>query len=164
MGFFNKNKPNDSEGVTSYFSGKYVGGHPDAPTPIPVTTGVLTDSEIVIHVAGIKQQYAALHGLKQPKELGAIAFRIPVSSITNVVVEDASTVEKRVTMTRLLTVGVFAFGAKKKKVHSEFYVTLTWGAGKIPNETIFEFEGQNAQTQANQWRSIIVKQVNAEVV
>jgi hypothetical protein len=124
-----------------YFSGKYIGGHPNIGAAIPVTSCQVTDSEVTIF---------------------PVAAKIPIAQITNVTVEDASTVEKRITATRLLTVGVFAFAAKKKKVHVQYYVSIAWGAGKIGNETIFEFEGTDAQSQANALRNVIVARVNEE--
>jgi hypothetical protein len=132
-----------------YFSGKYVSGHPEIVSPIAITSAEVNDSEVVIYP------------ITQPSKLGPAAGRIPIAAISNVVVEDRTTVEKRITATRLLAVGVFALAAKKTEVHPEFYVTVTWGGGKIANETIFEFEGQNAQTSANYLRNIIAKRVNA---
>ncbi|HEX5315496.1 MAG TPA: hypothetical protein VFX22_02500, partial [Candidatus Kapabacteria bacterium] len=124
------------------------GGHPDIAQPIPATNCQVADDEVVIY---------RLNG----SSLGSIAGKIPLSEIQNVVVEDKSTVEKRVTMTRMLTIGVFAFAAKKKEVHMEYYLTISWGGGKIGNETIFEFDDEGAQTTANALRNAIAKRVNA---
>ena len=138
-----------------FSSGKYIAGHPDIGSAIDATNYRIADNAISIFpiVPARGSTYA---------HLGEVAGKIPIQAITNVVVEDASTAEKRVTATRLLTVGVFAFAAKKKQVNAHFYVTITWGQGKIPNETMFEFEGKDAQSGANSFKDSLVKAVNAQ--
>ena len=131
----------------THFSGRYMRGHPALPRPIQTTNCQLAEDDILI--------YSPVSG-----KLGPVVGKIPLSQVQNVVVEDKSTVEKRVTMTRVLAIGVFALAAKKKEVHPEFYLTISWGGGKIGNETIFEFDGENAQVNANALRNEIAKRVN----
>ena len=51
-------------------------------------------------------------------------FTIPNSQIKDVVIEGKDEVNRRVTVTRLLAVGIFAFALKKKNKDQEAYVTL----------------------------------------
>jgi hypothetical protein len=66
---------------------------------------------------------------------GGEAFRIPAEEIVDVAIEGESEVNRRVTMTRLLTVGIFALAAKKKSRHATTYVTVTT---REHGEAIFE--------------------------
>lgn len=61
-------------------------------------------------------------------------FTIPNSMISDVAVEGKSEVNRRVTVTRLLTVGLFAFALKKKGVDKEAYLTIVLSDGQ---EVIF---------------------------
>lgn len=51
-------------------------------------------------------------------------FTIPNSQIKDVVIEGKDEVNRRVTVTRLLAVGIFAFALKKKNKDQESYITL----------------------------------------
>lgn len=133
-----------------YFSGKYISGHPNINTPIPVTNAEVNKENIVI--------FGAVGG--KLSEQG----KIPLSQIKNVSVEDASTIEKKITATRLLTLGVFAFAAKKKKVNPEFYLTALWNDGRFETETIFEFEGEHANRNANTLRNVIINRCKEQEV
>lgn len=61
-------------------------------------------------------------------------FTILNSSISNVVIEGKDEVNRRVTVTRLLLVGIFAFALKKKNKDKEAYVTIELSDGQ---EAIF---------------------------
>ena len=81
---------------------------------------------------------------------------IAKDKVSNITVEDQSTIEKRITGTRLLLTGVFAFAWKKKTKHELAYITIYWNDGKFDHETIFEFEGRNAMTRANSSRNKLI--------
>lgn len=51
-------------------------------------------------------------------------FTIPNNQIKDVVIEGKDEVNRRVTVTRLLAVGIFAFALKKKNKDQEAYITL----------------------------------------
>lgn len=122
-----------------YLSGKYISGHPGINSPVEKTTIAFTAQGLVI----------------QNGTRAAIAL-IPPDQIKNVSVEDASTVQSRVTATRLLALGVFAFAAKKKQMTTDFYLTIKWNDGRFDHETIFEFTDTNANAQANTLRNAII--------
>jgi len=85
---------------------------------------------------------------------------IAKEKVSNITVEDQSTIEKRITGTRLLLTGVFAFAWKKKTKHELAYVTIYWNDGKFDHETIFEFAGLNAMNRANISRNKLIKLCN----
>lgn len=51
-------------------------------------------------------------------------FTIPNSQIKDVIIEGKDEVNRRITVTRLLAVGIFAFALKKKNKDQEAYITL----------------------------------------
>ena len=82
------------------------------------------------------------------------------TSITAVNIEDASTIEKKVTLGRMVLIGIFAFAAKKKVKHELAYVVLQWNDGKFDHETMFEFEGKDAHPWANECRNRIMRSLS----
>lgn len=75
------------------------------------------------------------------KELG----RIPIDSITSVIVDDKSRIEKRITATRVLALGLFSLAFQKKNKHKEFALVIEHETGAVA----FEFTGGMAQMRAN---------------
>lgn len=57
-------------------------------------------------------------------------FTIPNTQIRDIVVEGKDEVNRRVTVTRLLAVGIFAFALKKKSKDQEAYITLELADGQ----------------------------------
>ena len=74
---------------------------------------------------------------------------IPTSFITSINVEDGSSIEKRVTLGRVLLVGVFALAWKKNKKNSLALLVIGWNDGKFDQETIFQYTGDDAISKAN---------------
>lgn len=74
---------------------------------------------------------------------------IPIQSILNISIEDKSTIEKRVTVGRLLLVGIFALAWRKKDVKNSVFLIIEWQGGTFTHETIFEFGSNNAFQSAN---------------
>jgi len=63
-----------------------------------------------------------------------VKFIIPNDNIKQMVVEGKQEVSSRVTVTRMLATGLFAFALKKKEVSQQSYITLELGGGQ---EVIF---------------------------
>ena len=82
---------------------------------------------------------------------------IPKNLIKNVILEDASTIQHRVGIKRLLMVGVIAFAWKKKEKVECAYLIIEWKKNNIDMETIFEFEGKGSINDANSLRNTIIK-------
>lgn len=131
---------------TKIDTGKYVGGHPYINDAIPKT--------IIFPKDGILEIM-----LDAPMALPIKKGNIQNSYIKNILAEDQSTVEKRVTVGRLLMTGIFAFAWKKKKKNELAYLTIEWNDGRFDHETIFEFEGVGSMQNANTARNKIMKAV-----
>jgi hypothetical protein len=107
---------------------RYLGGHPAMPK---AKEGVI----LVVDDAGVH--------VRQFSE----KFVVPWTDVTAAVIEGPDQAAKRVTATRLLTIGVFAFAAKKKT--SEAYLQLDTAelsvAFVVPKVSAGELRGQLAQ-------------------
>jgi hypothetical protein len=73
------------------------------------------------------------------------SFIIENSKVSDVAVEGRQEVNRRVTVTRLLTIGIFAFAAKKKSEEKEAYITIILKDGqevvfKVPDKSPFELK------------------------
>jgi hypothetical protein len=66
-------------------------------------------------------------------------FIIQNSQVRDIVIEGKAEVNRRVTVTRLLTVGIFAFALKKKNAEKEAYLTIELADGQ---EIIFFIENK----------------------
>lgn len=130
-----------------YPSGKYLTGHPDIDTHIEQTEIQVTDKEVTI--------FSVIGEEKTEKEVA----KIPMNKIKKVMVEDKSTMESRVTASRLLMVGIFAFALKKTEVHQHFYLVVEWADGNFEFTTIFEFFGND---QATKLCNTIIRQLRAQ--
>ena len=120
-------------------AGKYLSGHPFIDKAVENIKIIPRETDLSL-ISGIKQ----------------LAI-IKKEEIKNVLAEDASTMEKKVTVGRLLLTGVFAFALKKNKKNELAYVTIQWNDKRFDHETIFEFTGRNAMEQANTVRNSLIK-------
>lgn len=68
------------------------------------------------------------------------SFIIPTSSITDIALEGKDEVNRRVTVTRLLLIGIFAFALKKKGKDKESYIVIVENNSK---EAIFHIKNQS---------------------
>lgn len=85
---------------------------------------------------------------------------IPINSIKNILVEDASTVESRITMGRMLLVGIFALAWKKRQKNGLAFVVIEWTQGRFEHSTIFSFEGNGAMLAANSQRNRLIRVIS----
>jgi len=127
--------------------GKYVGGHPNIDKTIEKCSIYKRTEDVVICEVG--QNY-----FPTPKS------RIPINSIKNIQVEDASSIEKKITLGRVLLVGVFALAWRKNKKDEHAFVTIDWDDGKFDHSTVFAFDGKNAMQNANTARNNLIKMVH----
>ena len=125
------------------YVGKYVSGHPDINNAIPYLDIYSTDTELqIVEKVGNEPIKKAV---------------IKNTSIIDVLAEDQSTIEKRITLGRVLLTGIFALAWKKKKKVELAYLTIEWNDGRFKHDTIFEFEGAGALEKANTARNAIIK-------
>lgn len=67
-----------------------------------------------------------LNTKKQSQTKGFIGNEIPISQLTRHEVKTETEIRRDVTLTRLITLGIFAFGVKKKTEESTQYLILTY--------------------------------------
>jgi hypothetical protein len=124
--------------------GTYVGGHPSLNETIQGMTALKKDGQLMLH------EFPLMSATPKYKA------SIPIDKITNIQVEDSSSIEKKLTIGRLFLVGIFAFAWKKKKKNELAFVTIQW-KDKFDNDTVFSFEGKDAMQSANTARNELIK-------
>ncbi len=124
--------------------GNYISGHPEIDRQF---SGAIL----------IKSPYNQLQIFERFK-IGQYALAsIPIKDIKNISVEDQTTVERRVSIARLLLVNVFALAWRKKQVNESAYLVIEWNDGKFDHETIFQVEGKGALQAMNTARNAIIR-------
>lgn len=127
------------------FLGTYIGGHPDLDDNISFSV-IYPKNNILIIAKQISE-------LEVPVEKCSIA----IESIKDVAIENASTIENKVTLGRVLLVGVFALAWKKKNKNELAFISINWFDGKFEHSTLFSFEGKDAAQKANTARNRLIK-------
>lgn len=128
--------------------GTYVGGHPSLNESIKNVYALKEKDKIVLYTQVIA-------GYEMPKPVPN--SDIDIDSIKDIKLEDASSIENKITLGRLLLVGIFAFAWKKKKKNEIAFVTVTWSKGKFEQNTTFMFEGKDALQTANTARNQLME-------
>lgn len=82
---------------------------------------------------------------------------IPCEDISDITIEDASSIEKKITVGRIFLVGIFALGWRKKKKNELAFLVIEWKKGKFEHSTTFSFEGKDAFQKANTARNQLIK-------
>ena len=123
---------------------KYVVGLEGCDRPIERVECVVAPADLI---------FATLNGT----ELG----RIPRSSISEVLVDDKSQLTQRLTATRIVALGPFAFAAPKAKKIKEWCVAMNWKDSRgLPRAIVFEFTGPNCEGDANRAANGLMKYVH----
>lgn len=127
--------------------GNYVGGHPDF------------DKEIL--GVSVKDAGDSISFYQQgfPTAMPYHRFDILKSNIDSISIEDASTIEKRLTVGRLFLVGIFALAWKKKKKNEIAFMVIDWKDGRFSHSTTFVNEGKDAMQKANTSRNHLIRLV-----
>lgn len=144
LNYHKKNKITEGDYVKA---GKYIGGHPDIDNEIENVLLYKLEDKLIISTK--LTQYDI------PKKIASI----PIDSIQSINAEDASTFERRLSVGRILLVGIFALAWKKKKKNEISFLTIDWRGGRFDNSTSFVFDGVNSGQQANTCRNKIIKAI-----
>lgn len=139
---FNK-KENLTENDYIWIS-SFVSGHPKIDESFDNAAIINKGSELLI--------CKHLKGIGEPECLASINKEL----VSDLQIEDSSSIEKRITVGRLLLVGVFAFAWKKAKKNELAFLVISW-KDRFSHETIFSFNGQNALQEANKARNTLIK-------
>lgn len=137
------------ENVELESMGAYVGGHPTMDDAIDNVLIYFKDR--VLHIC-----------LRSDVDELIQCGDIPVDAIKNITVEDESSIEKKITLGRVLLVGVFALAWRKKKKNELAFVTIEWNDGRFDHDTLFKFEGKNAMQEANTKRNCLIRLCHKE--
>lgn len=129
--------------------GALVSGHPNINERIDKCGGFIKNKEIHFF------QYFDDQFSVEPKKIALISG----AEISNILVEDQSTIEKRITVGRVLLTGVFALAWKKKKKNELSYLTVFWNDGRFDHETVFEFESKDSLSIANATRNKLISNI-----
>ena len=132
---------------TLIYTGKYICGHVDI------------DSELLFSKIGAKDGDLIIFSQSSSTKLTEKG-KITKSSIKNILIEDASTMQSRVSLGRMLAVGVFAFAMKKTEKTEIVYLVIEWNDGRFDHSTIFEFTGDRPMKYANEARNKLIKEVS----
>lgn len=125
--------------------GKYVGGHPECNEEID-RLAFRSDGEALLF-------YQMPEDGAMPREM----FSIPIEAIEDITLEDASTIEHKITVGRMLLVGVFAIAWKKKKKNEVAFVRIEWKQDRFSHETLFCYEEDKAMHLANEYRNRLIR-------
>lgn len=128
-------------------AGTLIGGHPSIDKPIKGCYIVPDNNRFVICTVS----YVPKGDIK--KDL-----------IKNIVFEDATSFERRVTAGRMLLVGVFALAWKKRSKNENAYVIVEWNDGRFDHSTSFLFEGTGSIQKANAFRNWMIKNATQELL
>jgi len=130
--------------------GKYISGHPDLDTSFVNALVIVSGADLIIYSGDLDSR--------------DLTFRatIPVVAIKNVSIEDETSIRHKVTLGRILFIGIFAFAAKKKVTDELGYVGIDWYDGKFDHTTIFEFTGNGALQNANSCRNALIRMLSVK--
>jgi hypothetical protein len=124
--------------------GKYMVGLEDCDNPTLDVECVITANDLVF-----------------VKRSGKVLGRVPRRAIFEVLVDDKSQITQRLTATRLITMGAFAFAAPKAKKIKEWCVAIAWNDTKgMRRATLFEFTGPKCEGYANRAANAILSSVD----
>jgi len=115
------------------------------------------------HTLGVfvTEEHFIFIDLENLKEVG----RIPRDSINDIVLSDRSQLTQRITVTRILALGIFSLAVPKKQEAKKYYVIIDWDDenGERQN-TIFEFSGEFAENDAVKFFNELKKYKKDKVV
>jgi hypothetical protein len=131
-----------------FFAGSYVGGHPDIDNHIPRCAIYPKDGSIII--------FNQTTIIDIPKKIGSIDYE----SVIDITVEDSSSIEKKVTLGRVLLVGIFALAWRKKKKNELYFLSINWKTDRFEHSTLFSFEGKDAMSNANKLRNKLINLIS----
>lgn len=126
--------------------GKYLAGLPNVDRTIDGLKCAITDKDFVF--------------LLVATELG----RIPRDSINQIFIDNKSQILQRLTVSRMLTLGVFSLAAPKVKKYEEFCLAIDWdNEHGVRQNSVFEFSGTMSNTLANQAVNTLTKYIKPKV-
>ncbi|MCF0254928.1 MAG: hypothetical protein HUK10_01385 [Bacteroides heparinolyticus] len=127
--------------------GAYGGGHPNIDKTIENVYCRKEDNTLALYCIPVMN-------ISMPDRISN--GEIPIEDINDITIEDATSIEKKITVGRILLVGIFALGWKKKKKNELAFLVIEWKKGKFEHSTTFSFEGKEAFQNANTARNKLI--------
>ena len=129
------------------YTSNYISGHPD------IDKGgksflIKKGDEIKIYFGFITQDKNKTFTTKPEFKAS-----IPIANIKNVLAEDKSTIQSRLSYTKI----AFGIGLNEKHKTERAFLVIEWNDGKFDHETVFDFEDKNAMQKANIGRNQLIK-------
>ena len=91
---------------------------------------------------------------------GTALGKIPRDAVEEVAIDDKSQITQRLTVTRMVALGVFALAAPKKRKIKEWCVGVRWVDSKgLKRVTVFEFTGSNPEGNANEAATKLMRHI-----
>jgi hypothetical protein len=127
--------------------GTYLTGLPDTADQIPEVECGKEGDEFVFRARGKR-----------------LVGRIRRDCINQIVADNKSRVYERITVPRLLTLGIFSLGVKKQSKVQEWCMIIDWDdrTGNRQN-TVFEFSGKHCEVLVNKAANLLRKNMNPKV-
>ncbi len=120
--------------------GDFMGGHPDIDDSIKSAMMFFADDKLAICDKSIK-----------------IKGSILKDSIKDVILEDATTFGKRLSLGRIALVGVFALAWRKNSKNENSYLLIEWNDGRFDHTSSFLFEGGGSVQSSNAVRNKLIR-------
>jgi len=125
---------------THFSVGKYIVGLEDCNYVTDYVECVVNSQDLI---------FAKMSGT----ELG----RIPRDAVEEVAIDDKSQITQRLTITRMVALGVFSLAVPKRSKIKEWCVGIRWEDGGLKRVTVFEFTGSNPEGAANEAATKLVR-------
>ena len=132
--------------------GTYLGGHPGLDHLLNNVRGYFNSGKLEL--------FATFRGDHKEARETAKQAEIPVAAISDLAIEDKTTIEKRVSVGRLILFGPLALGMRKKQKSEEAYLCVVWSDGKFKHETLFRLPNME---RANTARNALIKICQNEI-
>lgn len=127
--------------------GTYAGGHPNLNETIDKIYCRKEDRNLKFYTIPIWE-------ISMPETVSSAD--IPLDTIADITIEDATSIEKKITVGRIFLVGIFALGWRKKKKNEMAFLVIEWKKGRFEHSTTFSFEGKDAFQRANTSRNRLI--------
>jgi hypothetical protein len=128
-------------GIIYETSVNHIAGHPYLSQNDKLLLQVRTNNTINLIPAN---SITAMRLMKEKIDINT-GIEIPINQITRYEIKTESEIQKDVTLTRLLALGIFAFGLKKKTEINNSYLILSYVQNNVPIDCIFKNAVNNQQ-------------------
>jgi hypothetical protein len=128
-------------GIIYETSVNHIAGHPYLSQNDKLLLQVRTNNTINLIPAN---SITAMRLMKEKIDINT-GIEIPINQITRYEIKTESEIQKDVTLTRLLALGIFAFGLKKKTEINNSYLILSYVQNNVPIDCIFKNAINNQQ-------------------